>query len=99
MSVLVGSKKLKRAVSTIEDFDLPDDPALRQIEEALDEWLKKPNRTATLLNPSRGSILLIVPVCPIISSVEIYLWLFLWVLQKNQILSLSSVDRFSYKLA
>ena len=41
MSVLVGSKKLKRAVSTIEDFDLPDDPALRQIEEALDEWLKK----------------------------------------------------------
>ena len=41
MSVLVGSKKLKRAVSTIEDFDLPDDPALRQIEEALDKWLKK----------------------------------------------------------
>ena len=41
MSVLVGSKKLKRAVSTIEDFDLPDDPALRMIEEALDEWLKK----------------------------------------------------------
>ena len=41
MSVLVGSKKLKRAISTIEDFDLPDDPALRQIEEALDEWLKK----------------------------------------------------------
>jgi len=41
MSVLVGSKKLKRAVSTIEDFDLPDDPALRQIEEALDEWLRK----------------------------------------------------------
>ena len=41
MSVLVGSKKLKRAVSTIEDYDLPDDPALRQIEEALDEWLKK----------------------------------------------------------
>jgi len=40
MSVLVGSKKLKRAVSTIEDFDLPDDPALRQIEEALDDWLK-----------------------------------------------------------
>ncbi len=41
MFVLVGSKKLKRAVSTIEDFDLPDDPALRQIEEALDEWLRK----------------------------------------------------------
>jgi len=41
MSVLVGSKKLKRAVSTIEDYDLPDDPALRQIEEALDEWLKE----------------------------------------------------------
>ena len=41
MSVLVGSKKLKRAVSTIEDYDLPDDPALRQIEEALDKWLKE----------------------------------------------------------
>jgi len=41
MSVLVGSKKLKRAVSTIENFDLPDDPALRIIEEALDEWLRK----------------------------------------------------------
>ena len=41
MSVLVGSKKLKRAVSTIEDYDLPDDPALREIEEALDKWLNK----------------------------------------------------------
>ena len=41
MSVLVGSKKLKRAVSTIEDYDLPDDPALRDIEKALDEWLNK----------------------------------------------------------
>ena len=41
MSVLVGSKKLKRAVSTIEDYDLPDDPALREIEKALDEWLNK----------------------------------------------------------
>ncbi len=41
MSVLVGSKKLKRAVSTIEDYDLPDDPALRMIEEALDKWLKE----------------------------------------------------------
>ena len=41
MSVLVGSKKLKRAVSTIRDYDLPDDPALRIIEEALDEWLRK----------------------------------------------------------
>jgi len=41
MSVLVGSKKLKRAISTIEDYDLPDDPALREIEKALDEWLNK----------------------------------------------------------
>ena len=41
MSVLVGSKKLKRAISTIEDYDLPDDPALRMIEEALDKWLKE----------------------------------------------------------
>ena len=41
MSVLVGSKKLKRAISTIEDYDLPDDPALREIEEALDKWLNK----------------------------------------------------------
>tara|TARA_B100000700_G_scaffold39002_1_gene39032 strand:+ start:75 stop:1502 length:1428 start_codon:yes stop_codon:yes gene_type:complete len=39
MSVLVASKKLKRAISTIEDYDLPDDPALREISSALSEWL------------------------------------------------------------
>ena len=41
MSVLVASKKLKRAISTIEDYDLPDDPALREISSALSEWLAK----------------------------------------------------------
>ena len=41
MSVLVASKKLKRAISTIEDYDLPDDPALRGISAALSEWLSK----------------------------------------------------------
>ena len=41
MSVLVASKKLKRAISTIDDYDLQDDPALRQISAALSEWLSK----------------------------------------------------------
>ena len=41
MSVLVASKKLKRAISTIEDYDLPDDPELRQVSEALSDWLTK----------------------------------------------------------
>ena len=41
MSVLVASKKLKRAISTIEDFDLPDDPALREISAALSKWVSK----------------------------------------------------------
>jgi signal transduction histidine kinase len=41
MSVLVASKKLKRAISTIEDYDLPDDPALREISAALSEWVSK----------------------------------------------------------
>ena len=41
MSVLVASKKLKRAISTIEDYDLPDDPELRQVSAALSDWLSK----------------------------------------------------------
>ena len=41
MSVLVASKKLKRALSTIDDYDLPDDPALRKISAALAEWVSK----------------------------------------------------------
>ena len=41
MSVLVASKKLKRAISTIDDYDLPDDPDLRVISAALSEWLSK----------------------------------------------------------
>ena len=41
MSVLVASKKLKRAISTIDDYDLPDDPDLRGISAALSEWLSK----------------------------------------------------------
>ena len=41
MSVLVASKKLKRAISTIEDYDLPDDPELRQVSAALSDWLSR----------------------------------------------------------
>jgi Na+/phosphate symporter len=41
MSVLVASKKLKRAISTIDDYDLPDDPGLREISAALAQWLSK----------------------------------------------------------
>jgi len=41
MSVLVASKKLKRAISTIDDYDLPDDPGLREISAALSQWLSK----------------------------------------------------------
>jgi len=41
MSVLVASKKLKRAISTIDDYDLPDDSDLREISAALSEWLSK----------------------------------------------------------
>ena len=41
MSVLVASKKLKRAISTINDYDLPDDLGLREISAALSEWLSK----------------------------------------------------------
>ena len=41
MSVLLGSKKLKSAISTMENFNLPDDPALREIEKALADWLGK----------------------------------------------------------
>ena len=41
MSVLVASKNLKRAISTIDDYDLPDDPDLREISAALSEWLSK----------------------------------------------------------
>ena len=39
MSVLVASKKLKRAISTIDDYDLPDDPGLREVSATLSEWL------------------------------------------------------------
>ena len=39
MSVLVASKKLKRAISTIDDYDLPDDPGLREVSAALSAWL------------------------------------------------------------
>jgi hypothetical protein len=41
MSVLVASNKLKRALSTIDDYDLPDDPALREISAKLSEWVSK----------------------------------------------------------
>ena len=39
MSVLVASKKLKRAISTIDDYDLPDDPGLREVSATLSVWL------------------------------------------------------------
>ena len=41
MSVLLASKKLKRAISTIDDYDLPDDPGLREISADLAEWVSK----------------------------------------------------------
>ena len=41
MSVLVASKKLKRAISTIDDYGLLDDPDLREISAALSDWLSK----------------------------------------------------------
>ena len=41
MSVLVGAKKMKRALSTIDDYDLPDDPELRQLQQSLDNWLQE----------------------------------------------------------
>jgi len=41
MSVLIASKKLKRAISTIDDYDLPNDPGLREISAALSKWLSK----------------------------------------------------------
>ena len=34
-------RKLKRAISTIDDYDLPDDPGLREISAALSQWLSK----------------------------------------------------------
>jgi len=40
MSVLVGAKKMKRALSTINDYDLPDDPELLQLHQSLDLWLQ-----------------------------------------------------------
>ena len=41
MSVLVASKKLKTAISTINDFDLPEDQALEKISASLEEWIQK----------------------------------------------------------
>ena len=39
MSVLVASKKLKTAISTIDDYDLPEDQALEQLSSSLEEWI------------------------------------------------------------
>ncbi len=41
MSVLVASKKLKTAISTINDFDLPEDQALEQLSASLEEWIQQ----------------------------------------------------------
>ena len=41
MSVLVASKKLKIAISTIDDYDLPEDQALEQLSSSLEEWIQQ----------------------------------------------------------
>ena len=41
MSVLVASKKLKTAISTIDDYDLPEDQALEQLSSSLEEWIQR----------------------------------------------------------
>ena len=41
MSVLVASKKLKTAISTIADYDLPEDQALEQLSSSLEEWIQR----------------------------------------------------------
>ena len=41
MSVLVASKKLKTAISTIDDYDLPEDQALEQLSSSLEEWIQQ----------------------------------------------------------
>ena len=41
MSVLVASKKLKTAISTIDDYALPEDQALEQLSSSLEEWIQQ----------------------------------------------------------
>jgi hypothetical protein len=41
MSGLVAAKKLKTAISTINDFDLPEDQALEQLSASLEEWIQQ----------------------------------------------------------
>ena len=41
MSVLVASKKLKTAISTIDDYDLPEDQSLEQLSSSLEEWIQQ----------------------------------------------------------
>ena len=41
MSVLVASKKLQTAISTIDDYDLPEDQALEQLSSSLEEWIQQ----------------------------------------------------------
>ena len=41
MSVLVASKKLKTAISTIDDYNLPEDQALEQLSSSLEEWIQQ----------------------------------------------------------
>ena len=41
MSVLVASKKLKTAISTIDDYELPEDQALEQLSSSLEEWIQQ----------------------------------------------------------
>lgn len=41
MSVLVASKKLKTALSTIRDYDLPEDKTLELISKSLEKWIQE----------------------------------------------------------
>ena len=41
MSVLVGSKKLKKAISTIKDYDLPSDQTIIDLSKSLESWIQE----------------------------------------------------------
>ena len=41
MNLLVASKKLKTAISTIANYDLPEDQLLLQLSKSLESWIQK----------------------------------------------------------
>ena len=41
MNLLVASKKLKTAISTIANYDLPEDQLLLEISKSLESWIQK----------------------------------------------------------